>query len=433
MTDRIKEGIQMTGDTKITRITDQIRLECPIQFLTVEHFCFTWGINTHAILTLEGYADTQEPTAGVREGLLRLMIGEDTTLFCGQLVKVRMEHVGRTVKICLEVKSGSHMLDRTSEARSFQDTAQSYAEVVQDVAGRAGGRVICTAGKDVGIGKPFIQYGETPWEFCMRLASRLGTCIVPDIVTGEKAFWFGLRKGDEIPAFSEEEYTVTVYRESAGGRNGTEYEVKSGDFHKIGDRTVFCGIEMTIYGVRAEFQNGELTYRYLLREYAAISPLYLDRFAGLGLEGTVVEVQQEQVRIALDIDGGNPTGEYFYPWYPETGNALYAMPETGARVLLYFGGRDERDGFVLHCLPKDRENGQDYRNRCLATKEGNSLHLYGENVDVSKGGKHSLSVGDGSIGIRSAGKVTVSAKSGVKINASRIFISTPDELDICQG
>ncbi len=423
----------MAGDKKITNITDQIRLECSIQFLAVEHFCFTWGINKHAFLTLEGYADMREQTAGEQDGLIRLVMGKDATLFCGQVVKVGMEHAGRTVKVCLAAKSGSYMLDQKPEARSFQDTAQSYAEVVQDVAGRAGGRVICTAGKDVGIGKPFIQYGETPWAFCMRLASRLGTCIVPDIVTGEKAFWFGLRKGDEKLAFSEEEYTVTVYRESAGGGNGTEYEVESRDFYKIGDRTVFRGMEMAVYRVRAEFQNGELIYRYILREYAAVSPLYLDRFVGLGLRGTVVEVQQEQVRVALDIDGGNSTGEYFYPWYPETGNALYAMPEAGARVLLYFGGRDERDGFILHCLPEDRENGQDYRNRHLATKEGNSLHLCGENVDVSKGGKHSLSVGDDSVGVRSTGKVTVSAKNGVKINASRIFISTPDELDICQG
>lgn len=423
----------MAVDKKIINITDQIRLECPIQFLTVEHFGFTWGINKHALLTLEGYADMREQAAGVPEGLIRLIMGKDVTLFCGQLVKVEMEHAGRTVKVCLTAKSGSYMLDQKPEARSFQDTAQSYAEVVQDVAGRAGGRVICTAGKDVGIGKPFIQYGETPWAFCMRLASRLGTCIVPDIVTGKKAFWFGLRKGDEVPAFSEEEYMVMVYRESAGGRNGTEYEVGSRDFYKIGDRTVFHGMEMTVYEVKAEFQNGELTYRYILCEYAAVTPLFLDRFAGLGLRGTVVEVQQEQVRIALDIDGGNSTGEYFYPWYPETGNALYAMPEVGTRILLYFGGRDERDGFVLHCLPEDRKNGQDYRNRCLATKEGNTLYLYGENVDVSKGGKHSLSVGDDSVGVRSPGKVTVSAKNGVKINASRIFISTPDELDICQG
>ena len=109
------------------------------------------------------------------------------------------------------------------------------------------------------------------------------------------------------------------------------------------------------------------------------------------------------------------------------------MPEAGAHIILYFGGRDEREGFVMHCLPADKESGWDERNRHLATKEGNTVHLYAGSVDFSNHGKHSLSVGDGTAGVRSTGKVTVSAKSGVKINASRIFISTPDELDICQG
>lgn len=427
------KGIHMAGEIRITEITDQIRLESPMPLLGVESFGFTWEINEHALLTVEGYIDGQEQAAGLRNSKVRLISGKDTTLFHGQLTQIRTEHVGRTVKIHLEAKSGSYKLDQVPGSSSFQDGEETYAKIVQYVAECAGGRVICTAGKDREIGKPFIQYKETPWAFCRRLASRLGTCIIPDIVTGEPAFWFGMRKGDKVSGFSEEEYTMEMYRESAEGRSGTAYGVESREFYKLGDRTAFCSMEMTIYGVRAEFKNGELTYHYLLRESYAASPIYLDRFCGLGLRGTVVETRQEQVRVALDIDDGNSMGEYFYEWYPETGNALYAMPETGAHIILYFGGRDEREGFVMHCLPENKENGWDDWNRNLATKEGNTLHLYAGSVDFSNHGKHSLSVGDGAAGVRSTGKVTVLAKSGVKINASRIFISTPDELDICQG
>ena len=427
------KGVHMAGEIRITEITDQIKLESPMPLLEVESFGFTWGINEHALLTVEGYVNGQEQVAGLHDGKVRLLAGKDTTLFYGQLTQIRIDNVGRIAKIHLEAKSGSYKLDQVPGSRSFQDGSETYAKIVQDVAECAEGRVICTVGKDVEIGKPFIQYGETPWAFCRRLASRLGTCIIPDIVTGEPAFWFGMRNGDKVAGFSEEEYTMEMYQGSAEGESGIAYEVESREFYKLGDRTVFCGMEMTIYGVRAEFKNGELIYHYLLRESYAVRSIYLDRFCGLGLRGTVVEVRQEQVRVALDIDGGNPTGEYFYDWYPETGNALYAMPETGARIILYFGGRDEREGFVMHCLPENRESGWDYKNRNLATKEGNTVHLYEGSIDFSNQGKHSLSVGNGTVGIRSTGKVTVSAKSGVKINASRIFISTPDELDICQG
>lgn len=427
------KGVHMAGEIRVTEVTNLIRLESPIPFLGVESFGFTWEINEHSVLTLEGYVNEQEQVSGLYDGKVRLLAGKDTTLFCGQMTKIRMDHIGRTAKIHLEAKSGSYKLDQVPESRSFQDGNENYAEVAQYVTECAGGRIICTEGKDREIGKPFIQYEETAWKFCKRLASRLGTCIIPDIMTGEPALWFGMRKGNRVSAFSEEEYTIEMYRESAEGKIGTEYGVESREFYKIGDRTVFRGVEMTIYGVRSEFKNGELKYHYLLREYKSVSPIYLDKFAGLGLRGTVVEVRQEQVRVALDIDGGTPTGEYFYEWYPETGNALYALPETGACVILYFSGRDEREGFAMHCLPDDREKEWDYRNRNLVTKEGNAVHLHEENVDFSNKGKHSLSVGDGAVGIRSTGKVTVSAKNGVKMNASRIFISTPDELDICQG
>lgn len=427
------EGVHMAGEIRITEVTDQIRLESPIPLWGVESFGFTWGINEHAFLTVEGYVNEQEQVTGLHDGKVRLLAGKDTTLFYGQLTQIRIDNVGRTAKIHLEAKSGSYKLDQVPGSRSFQDGNETYAKVVQNVTECAGGRVICTAGKDAEIGKPFIQYGETPWAFCKRLASRLGTFIIPDIVTGEPAFWFGMRNGNKVSGFFEEEYTMEMYRESAEGKSGTAYEIESREFYKLGDRTVFHGMEMTIYGVRAEFKDGELTYYYLLREGYAVKPIYMDRFSGLGLRGTVVEVRQEQVRVALDIDDGSSTGEYFYEWYPETGNALYAMPEAGARIILYFGSRDEREGFVMHCLPEDRESGRDYRSRNLATKEGNTVNLYEGNVDFSNNGKYRLSVGDGAAQIRSTGKVTVSAKSGVKINASLIFISTPDELDICQG
>jgi len=427
------KGVHMAGEIRITEVTDQIKLESPIPLLGVEGFDFTWEVNEHAFLAVEGYVNGREQATGLHGGKVRLLAGENTTLFYGHLTKIRIDHVGGTAKIHLEAKSGSYKLDQALGSESFQDGDETYAKIVQAVAGRAGGRVICTEGKDREIGKPFIRYGETAWEFCGRLASHLGTCVIPDIVTGEPAFWFGIRKGGRIPAFSEEEYTVEMYRETAEGKSGTAYEVESREFYKLGDRTVFRGAEMTIYGARAEFKDGELIYHYLLRESYAVSPIYLNRFSGLGLRGTVVEARQEQVRVALDIDGGNPTGEYFYEWYPETGNALYAMPETGAHIILYFGGRDEREGYVMHCLPQDVESGWDYRNRNLATKEGNTARLYEGSVDFSNNRKHSLSMEDGTVGIESTGKVTVSAKSGVKIYASRIFISTPDELDICQG
>ena len=66
--------------------------------------------------------------------------------------------------------------------RSYQLVDKTYAEVADEAVKISGGKTICIDGNNKIIGKPFIQYQETAWEFCKRLASHLGTCIVADVL-----------------------------------------------------------------------------------------------------------------------------------------------------------------------------------------------------------------------------------------------------------
>ena len=211
------------------------------------------------------------------------------------------------------------------------------------------------------------------------------------------------------------------------------YEIDSKEFYEIGDKAKICGLELQIWEVKASFERGELNFKYILKKNASISTIYQNQFVGLGLQGTVVETRGEQIKVALDIDGGKTTGDYFYDWYPETGNALYAMPEIGTQVLLYFNSKDEREGFVLHSLPNSVQQNTDYKNRYFNTKEGNTVHLYKDSVDFSCQGNHNLALADSFISAGSSGTVSISAQGSVKLSARRITISTPDELNICQG
>ena len=418
------------------KIADNLKMECEIPLLTVEKFQFEWKTNQHAFLMLQAYIDyrIQYKPEELYGSKIKLWLNknESRIIFFGYLTEIETKHIGETVKVQLKIKSGSIRLDQQAESRSFQNVGNTYAEIVKQIAKSSGGRVICTKGADIAIKKPLIQYEETAWEFCRRLASHLGTSVIPDIETGGQSFWFGMRKGNVITGLSEDEYVVETKR-NAFGKVETEYEVESREFHKIGDKTVFCGKEMVICRVLAYFERGELIFRYLLKEYEVESIIYQNSFAGLGLTGTVLEIQQEQIKVALDIDNGNFTGDYFYDWYPETGNALYAMPEIGASILLYFGDRDEREGFVIHCMPNTINSERKYQSRYFDTKEGNSLQLYEGSIYFANNGNHSLSLGDGTVSVRSPGKISVSAQSAVTLNASRIVINTPDELDICQG
>ena len=417
------------------KISDGIMMESFLPFLTVVSFEFEWKPNEHTVLIMNGYLNEKEKyhLAEAYGSKIRLRLEEGgVTLFHGYLVDVRVDHVGNTREIRLRAASGSFRIDRKLESESFQNPEEAYAEIARKTAESAGARVICTEGIGKPIQKPVIRYRETAWQFIKRLASGLGTCIVPDILTGERNFWFGMRKGESIPSLEGEEYTVGICRERDGGKVTTIYKVKSRGFYKIGDRTTLSGLEWIVCGVKAVFQRGELTFRYLLKQEEIVKTIYLDRFTGLGLKGTIAEVRNEQVRIALDIDEGRETGQYFYDWYPETGNSLYAMPEPGARAVLCFGERDEREGFVMHSLPNSMKDGWNRKNRYLDTREGNMLHLDEESIAISKEGNRTVCLGNSFISANSAGKLRIVADGSVKMSAKKIIMRTPDEVNICQ-
>ena len=94
---------------------------------------------------------------------------------------LKTESEGNFEKVYLEAKSASCMLDKRRESQSFQNVENTYAKTVKEAIQQSGGQVICTAGKENKMETPLICYGETVWEFVMRLASYLGTCVIPDI------------------------------------------------------------------------------------------------------------------------------------------------------------------------------------------------------------------------------------------------------------
>lgn len=147
----------------------------------------------------------------------------------------------------------------------------------------------------------------------------------------------------------------------------------------------------------------------------------------------MIFLKEDMLKLALDLDGGESTGEYFYPWYPDTGNGIYAMPEKGSKVLLYFSRADEQEGAVIHCMNQKPENDRHYKERAFNLEDGNYVLLTSETIDISRGGGHQVAV-DGNAALAStSGNLSIRAEGTIKLRGRQISISTPDELNICQG
>ena len=419
-------------------INHELRIESKIPFQSVKDFSFEWKPNQLTTLEINGYID-QNITYGKEsfyDSKIRIWKEQDKeTIFCGYITNVSEEKTGSFIEVHLIAQSASCKLDQKTEKRSFQAVEKTYAQIVREAVQQDGGQIICTEGNNSPIGKPLIQYNETAWEFSKRLASRLTTCIVADIISGEPALWFGMRNGNTIPPLPEDEYTINIVRapHGDGSQTETEYQAESREFYKLGDKTVFCGRKLIICGVSANFQHGELIFRYLLKNKVICKKIYQENLIGLGLSGTVVDVRQEQIKVALDIDGGKSTGDYFYNWYPETGNALYAMPEIGARVEVCFGSWDEKDGFGINCFLKNKKERNSYLCRQFHTSRKSSINLYTDNISFFNGYQYSFSISDNYMSLSGLQKLSIGAKDGIHIDSEKIIIRTPSDLNFCKN
>jgi hypothetical protein len=420
------------------QLAEDLKLDTDLPLMEVTKFQFHWKPGCHALFGLEGYLDASVPWKPEQSGgsILKIWLEKNQTritLYNGLIVEIDICREGGTSRITARAVSASHQLDRRPVSCSFQDPSKSYGEIVRQAVLSEGGEVIRNRKTDKETGMPVIQYEETTWEFVNRLGVRLGVPIIPDIETGKPNLWFGMRNGKEVPALSEAQCSVKI--RSIGKNKGMLLMTKGRDFFKIGDKMTYLGQKAVIKGVEGRYEQGELTFTYTLGDPEAKNHYQesISHPAGLGLWGRVDEVKEDMLKLALDVDGGESTGEYFYPWYPDTGNGIYAMPEKGAKVLLYFSRADEQEGAVIHCMNQKPENDRHYKDRAFNLEDGNYVLLTSETIDISRGGGHQVAV-DGNAALAStSGNLSIRAEGTIKLRGRQISISTPDELNICQG
>lgn len=419
------------------KLADNLKIETDIPIMYVESFCFFWKPCCHAVLKLKGYIDRTiqwNPEDSYHSRIKISMVDEGSAriIYHGYIVETEIKNAGKTGRISLEAMSASCLLDRKIGSRSFQNTTQTYGEVVRESVQADGGQVIRNQESDKKIESPVIRFDETTWQFANRIAGRIGNYIIPDVETGNPNLWFGMRNGKEVLTLPETQCAVQM--NFIGKNVGTRFKAEGRTFYKIGDRMVYLGQKVTIVEVEGRYEHGEFTYIYTMETSTVHQPNFREEHhpAGQGFWGVIKEVKEESVKMALDIDHGQETGDYFYPWYPETGNALYAMPEVGARALLYCFNAGEKEGAVIHCLNKETEEYHNYEDRTFDIEDGNTVDLSRGSIRFSRGGEHIIFLDDNTITSSTSKELKIMAEGKIRLKAREIIIKTPEELNLYQ-
>ncbi|MEC0154508.1 AHH domain-containing protein [Paenibacillus macerans] len=335
--------------------------------------CHTAG--EHARLSIQGSADPAVEETILRQtspdDLIELWhtddAGQDQPLFKGQLYDIEISKAMDRLNIKLAAVSHSFKLDTTLRNRSFQHVGQSYVEVIRQViGGYPGADMIDEAFAKRATGRFILQYQETDWSFLQRLASHAGAVLVPNITAHRIQFWVGLPQGrrrlklENVPLVYERKMiplaSLSAANEASAGEEvirHTGYTFEWPEILQLGDEVECGGVTFAIYKRTARMRQGVLTWSYECgRPEGLIVPKkYNSTVIGAAIEGKILQISRNQVRIHLDMDERqDPKDAQWFPYAAEGSQVWYMMPEIGSRIKLYFPSADEDEAMVIQSV-----------------------------------------------------------------------------------
>ncbi len=303
--------------------------------------------------------------------------GSSIPLFTGKVLNIEVKAVRDIYYMEVEAISHSYDLDVKRKSRSFQNLNMSYSALVQQVVSDyTDVDVMDLASKGAKLGTFTIQYQETDWQFLKRMASRFHTGLVSACGAGKPKFYFGVPDGGSKGNIEDFNYTVkkrmSTYRVSSEnyipGIDENEfiyYQVETDKVLEIGNRVSFKGKNLYVSEVFTKMKEGLLKHSYTFCSQKGMSQntIYHTGIVGASVQGRVIKVAKDNVKVHLEIDKEQSVGEaYWFPYssvYTAEGHSgWYCMPELGDHVRVYFPSSKEEDAIALSSVRKNSEEGE---------------------------------------------------------------------------
>ncbi|MDB2138815.1 late control protein D, partial [Clostridium butyricum] len=378
----------------------KLKVESPYEILEIEDIKISNNPNEHGRLYLKALLDDSINFKYAIEASTddKISIYEETEdkeksiIFNGTIQNIRTENINGIYYMEIEAYTSSFELDIKEKSRSFQDAEMSYDDLIKTIL--LDYKIYSFTqrmDKPMSIGRPLFQYKETDYEFLKRVASQIGLEINCDIINTNNVFYFGRPWGKEYEIEDNIDYEalkdIKKYRESlvhSPNFHDTDffyYKIRTRKLMELGAQVVFKQKKFYINSYEAEYVRGELIYTYKLCRERGIwqEKLYNDKIKGISLEGEVLEVSGEKVKLHLDIDETqNKDKAAWFRYAPPTGNLMYSMPIVGTNANLYFSSERSEDPIVIGCIRKNGsscESFSDVNNRYFATESGNNLDM----------------------------------------------------------
>lgn len=373
--------------------------------------------------------------------------GGENLLFAGVLTGVEFLRRDEVRLGRLTFRTEDCQMDIQKKSRSFQDTSLTLSGLLDLILKDYPGADYCLSVPDQAIGRLLVQYKETDWEFLKRVFSEyyapLGALMSQE----------GIRIYAGVPALAGQwEYELEavekseaeVRRFAAMGAAETDFvdlRLLSGSCQDIFASLTLEGRALAVRTLDWELRKGRLECRYALRPGAGIGayPIYPVSLVGIALEGRILEVKGNLVRIHMDIDG--PCGGKDAYWFPYAtmsaaldGSGWYYMPEAGDRVRVEFPDKYAQDALVINSASvyDAPSGGEDSMGnpavKYLSNCAGQKMSLGPQGVDVSAGSSGITVDNSGAVSIWGNNEVIIKAEEKITLRAKSITVKGAEEV-----
>lgn len=426
----------------------ELKVDGIVTIRQLKHFYMKEQLNEHMYFSLDGDITGEDAEEYGKRKLLGQEIriyhypdGEETPLGSGIITGAEIEVRGDTYRIAIEGASASWNMTVLKKKRSFQNQDRTYRDLMKKIEGNDS-EILYRCEKEELLNGPIIQYQETDWELLLRLAGQQQTVLVPDVLSGKTRVFFGLPVGTvhQLSGSSDVKLSFKNIRE---GKRELSCRTGQSIHMRLGDTAMLNNRKWWVVEKQAVYRNGLMEEEYTLGRIQDRAPAftYNQDLRGAAVRGKVLKRRDEYLKLWLDMDGEQGEKDAFwFPYLPETGNLMYAMPEEGADAVLYFPDGKEKNGIVIHSLSGDghEEDKRNHNIKEMKTPSGKGIRIWPGLIEVFGGEKrktNTMYIGE-ETGVQLSSKKTVciSADEGIHIRSGQSCqVTAGNYISVSQG
>lgn len=413
----------------------------------------TQNVNEHTRLKLELVFSGEEREMYVEKVCIDsnlILKLKDEKIFAGIVTEFEVSYLSDICKVQIKALSLTYKLDIEKKFRSFQDTTLSYNKIIAEVLKEYEEATFIDNATSFIINEfPLIQYNETDFEFIKRIASKFNCTLQAHLRDSKISFYIGNSDKEKKEIISHN-YTMKKNFEKYSRLKNTipgmikddfiYYEIESNDLYDLGSKVTFLGEEYYVCKAIIKYDKSLITNMVTLstKKGFKIDEIFNEDIIGLSLDGKVLDIKKDMVKVHLDIDKKQDIEKAY--WYPfatmyaskkETG--FYFMPEKGDRVRLYHSDSNEKNATIISSPRTEKNNRMKNPDvKYLRSASGKEVRLRPGGIDIiSKDGKVFMTLNDdGSVYLNSDQAISLTAENKIDIKSKIIKITATDNISI---